>query len=182
MTEYANWDCKGGEMDFIGEEEYEAKCYEAFWEEYNKSIVSVFENSHLYGEHNGGIDEELMIRFENLLEEWKDNFVWRLEEEEEEEEIAEQTEEEEEEEDIAEQTEEEECKCNKCDKTLDEDEGHELEETEEEREDCEECGDIGIECIWNKDAGLMLCEECFDYYIVDKEIIKDLDMKEKMEN
>ena len=35
------------------------------------------------------------------------------------------------------------------------------EQQEEERKDCEECGDIGIECIWSKEQGLMVCEECF---------------------
>ena len=154
---------EGGELEYIGKEGLEEKQLENFWSNYNMKATNTIEKC--------GINmEELIYLFEEHIEDWKDIFEWRMEEEEESEE---EEEEEEEEKPICE------CKCNKCDKTLDEDEGHEL---EEEREDCEECGDIGIECIWNKEAGLMLCEECFDYYIVHKEIIKDLDMKEKMEN
>tara|TARA_R110002012_G_scaffold206965_2_gene376949 strand:+ start:494 stop:1096 length:603 start_codon:yes stop_codon:yes gene_type:complete len=162
---YADWDCKGGELDFIGEEKYEAKCYEAFWENYNKKATYYFEN-------NKHREEQLIYLFEEHLEDWKDNFVWKLEEEEEE--IAEQQEEVSFWDRVKFIGEEEEDKCFKCDKTLEEDEGWELENCKCEggkgcekepckqldREDCEECGDIGIEVEWSEKIGLMCCEEC----------------------
>jgi len=119
MSLYSDWDCKGGELTYLGEDKYEEKTLEVFWEEYNKKATYCIEK-------NGNNEEELMYLFEEHIEDWKDKFEWKLEEEEEEEE-------------------------------------------EEEREDCEECGDIGIECIWSKKQGCMVCEECLEEVSEDEE-------------
>ncbi len=69
-----------GELKYIGKEDYEDDTTSAFWDEfsmkYNNSFEAWLRNS--YQDH----DEELCYLFQEHLEDWKDNFIWYKEDDE----------------------------------------------------------------------------------------------------
>ena len=86
---YCDYNSEGSwELTFIGgDNDDEEEIMEAFWGEYNKMIVSVLEEPHKYREENGGMEQELIYRFEECLNNWKNFIIMKdLNEEEEEEE------------------------------------------------------------------------------------------------
>ncbi len=79
---YCDYNSEGSyEFTYIGKNEEEEERYvEAFWGEYNRSIVSVLEEPHKYREE--GMEQELIYRFEECLENWNDIIMRNLCEEE----------------------------------------------------------------------------------------------------
>ncbi len=71
---YQDYNSEGSyEFTYIGNPKYEEQSTEAFWDEYNTMIVNVLAEPHKYREE--GMEQELIYRFEECLENWSANFT-----------------------------------------------------------------------------------------------------------
>ncbi len=71
---YQDYNSEGSyEFTYIGNPKYEEQSTEAFWDEYNTMIVNVLAEPHKYKEE--GMEQELIYRFEECLENWSANFT-----------------------------------------------------------------------------------------------------------
>lgn len=159
---YQDYNSEGSyEFTYIGNPKYEEQSTEAFWDEYNTMIANVLAEPHKYREENGGMEQELIYKFEECLHIWKANFTMENEEIE---------------------TEDEESECEDCDceneehlvglsflmNVGDKKEKDEESDTDEEGHTCELCMEVegkdevenGGDWVFNEEDGVWNCGEC----------------------
>lgn len=164
ITLYQDYNSEGSyEFTYIGNPKYEEQSTEAFWDEYNTMIANVLAEPHKYRE--GEMEQELIYRFEECLENWKTNFTMENQEIETEDESEEEEDEE--------------------DRILTESESEEEEDEEEihckgiNGKDCDYCSHIDADDIetigWVCcETKKWICDKCIDEE-EEKEVIEEKD-------